>query len=93
MTNYQFADIGKDLCRQIKVIQSLVKGKTFKEAAMRLSTAEATCENLESLMKPDNELQRRIVNNRRLDISMLHDAIQGGLKISRRKPVQKRTVK
>jgi len=89
----QFADISKDLFNQIKFIESLVKGDLFKEAVRLLSTAEETCGNLESVMKPDNQLQTHIVNNRRLEIRWLHDDIQQGLIEKHNKPTKKRNAK
>ena len=50
-----FADMSKDLYTQIKFVENLVKGDSYKEARKRLSTAEETCNNLESLMSPDNQ--------------------------------------
>lgn len=89
----QFADISKDLYTQIKFIESQVKGDLFKEAAKLLSTAEETCENLESAMKPDNQIQTHIVDNRRREIHWLHDEIQQGLIKKHSKPVKKRKTK
>jgi len=88
----QFADISKDLYNQIKFIESRVKDDSFKDAVKLLSTAEKTCEHLESVMTPDNQLQTHIVNNRRLEIRWLHDNIEQGLK-KKKKPVKKRLPK
>ena len=89
----QFADISKDLYTQIKVVENLVKGDSYKEARKRLSTAEATCNNLESLMTPDNRIQKNIVNNRRLEITWIQDAIQQSMAKAKNKPVRKRVSK
>lgn len=89
----QFADISKDLTNQIKFIESTVRDDLFKEAAKLLSTAEETCGNLESAMVPDNQVQTKIVSNRRLEIHWLHDEIQQGLIKKSGKPVKKRKVK
>ena len=89
----QFSDISKDLFNQIKYIESTVKEDLFKEAAKLLSTAEETCGNLESAMKPDNQVQTNIVKNRRREIHWLHDEIQQGLTKKQSKPVKKRQTK
>ena len=86
----QFADISKDLFNQIKYIESTVRDDLFKEAAKLLSAAEETCGNLESAMIPDNQVQTKIVNNRRLEIHWLHDEIQQGLTKKNSKPVKRR---
>ena len=89
----QFSDISKDLFNQIKYIESTVKEDLFKEAAKLLSTAEETCGNLESAMKPDNQVQTNIVKNRRREIHWLHDEIQQGLTKKQIKPVKRRKTK
>jgi len=89
----QFSDISKDLFNQIKYIESTVKEDLFKEAAKLLSTAEETCGNLESAMKPDNQVQTNIVKNRRREIHWLHDEIQQGLTKKQSKPVKRRKTK
>ena len=89
----QFADISKDLYTQIKVVENLVKGDSYKEARKLLSTAEETCNNLESLMAPDNRIQKNIVNNRRREITWIQDAIQQGTAKAKAKPVRKRASK
>ena len=88
----QFADISKDLFNQIKFIESRVKDDSFKDAVKLLATAEKTCEHLESVMTPDNQLQTHIVSNRRLEIGWLHDNIKQGLQ-KKKKPAKKRTPK
>ena len=90
MSINQFADISKDLFNQIKYIESTVKDDLFKEAAKLLSTAEETCGNLESAMVPDNQVQTKIVSNRRREIHWLHDEIQQGLNKKHSKPVKRR---
>ena len=92
MAANQFADISKDLFNQIKYIESRVKDDSFKDAIKLLATAEKTCEHLESVMTPDNQLQTHIVNNRRLEIRWLHDNIEEGLQ-KKKKPAKKRTAK
>ena len=92
MAANQFADISKDLFNQIKYIESRVKDDSFKDAIKLLATAENTCEHLESVMTPDNQLQTHIVNNRRLEIRWLHDNIEEGLQ-KKKKPAKKRTAK
>jgi hypothetical protein len=89
LTDSNFAEISKDLFNQIKLIESRVKEDSFKEAVKMLATAEKTCERLESVMTPDNQLQSHIVSNRRLEISWLHDNIQQGLQ-KRKKAGKKR---
>ena len=89
----QFADISKDLFNQIKFIESTVRDDLFKEAARLLSAAEKTCGNLESAMIPDNQVQTKIVTNRRLEIHWLHDEIQQGLTKKPAKPVKRRKAK
>jgi hypothetical protein len=86
----QFADISKDLSNQIKFIESTVRDDLFKEAARLLSAAEETCLNLESAMVPDNQVQTKIVSNRRLEIHWLHDEIQLGLTKKPVRPVKRR---
>lgn len=89
----QFADISKDLFNQIKCIESTVREDAFKEAARLLSAAEKTCVNLESAMLPDNQVQTKIVSNRRLEIHWLHDEIQQGLTKKTGKPIKRRKTK
>jgi hypothetical protein len=93
MSINQFADISKDLSNQIKFIESTVRDDLFKEAARLLSTAEETCGNLESAMIPENQVQTKIVSNRRLEIHWLHDEIQQGLTKKSGKPVKRRKAK
>ena len=90
MAANQFADLSRDLYTQIKIVETLVKGSLFKEAKKMLSKAEASCENLESLMSEDNKIQMHIISNRRLEIHWIHDAIQQGL--AKNKPVVKKRV-
>ena len=92
MASNQFATISKDLFNQIKFIESRVKDDSFKDAVKLLAAAEKTCEHLESVMTPDNQLQSHIVSNRRLEISWLHDNIQQGMQ-KRKKAGKKRTAK
>ncbi|MFA5078075.1 MAG: hypothetical protein WC541_01160 [Dehalococcoidia bacterium] len=92
MASNQFAAISKDLFNQIKFIESRVKDDSFKDAVKLLAAAEKTCEHLESVMTPDNQLQSHIVSNRRLEISWLHDNIQEGMQ-KRKKAGKKRTAK
>ncbi|MGA2367383.1 MAG: hypothetical protein ABSF74_02270 [Dehalococcoidia bacterium] len=89
MAMNQFADISKDLYTQIKVVENLVKGDLYKEARKLLSAAEATCNNLESLMEPDNRIQTNILNNRRREISWIQEAIQHNTAKAKVKPVRK----
>ena len=72
----QFVVTHRELHTQINVIENLVSGDLFKEAAKLLSAAEKTCESLESLINADNEIQKRIVTNRRWEIKWIRDAIQ-----------------
>jgi hypothetical protein len=92
MASNQFAAISKDLFNQIKFIESRVKDDSFKDAVKLLAAAEKTCEHLESVMTPDNQLQSHIVSNRRQEISWLHDNIQQGMQ-KRKKTGKKRTAK
>jgi len=92
MASSQFADISKDLFNQIKMIETRVKEDSFKDAVKLLTVAEKTCQQLESLMTPDNQLQSHIVSNRRQEISWLHDNIQLGMQ-KRKKAGKKRTAK
>ncbi len=92
MASNQFAAISKDLFNQIKFIESRVKDDSFKDAIKLLAAAEKTCEHLESVMTPDNQLQSHIVSNRRQEISWLHDNIQQGMQ-KRKKAGKKRTAK
>ena len=85
--------MSKDLYTQIKVVENLVKGDSYKEARKLLSTAEQTCNNLESLMEPDNRIQTNIVNNRRREITWIHDAIQQSTTKAKGKPVRKHVSK
>lgn len=94
MTIYQFADLSKDLYLQVHVIENLVKSSVFKEAGKRLSAAKEACENLDSLVEPENEIQRRIVTNRKLEIHWLDTAIQVELaKNPKKAPAKKRAAK
>ena len=70
-----------------------MRDNLFKEAAKLLSAAEETCGNLESAMIPDNQVQTKIVNNRRLEIHWLHDEIQQGLTEKTTKTVKRRKAK
>ncbi len=88
MASNQFAEISKDLFNQIKLIETRVKQDSFKDAVKLLSVAEKTCQQLESLMTPENQLQSHIISNRRQEISWLHDNIQKGLQ--KRKKAGKR---
>ena len=81
----QFADTSKDLYTQIKVVENLIKGDQLKEARKLLPTAEKACNNLESLMAEDN----KIVNNRRLEITWIHDAIQQSMAKAKSKTARK----
>jgi hypothetical protein len=85
----QFADTSKDLYTQIKVVENLIKGDQLKEARKLLPTAEKACNNLESLMAEDNKIQRNIVNNRRLEITWIHDAIQQSMAKAKSKTARK----
>jgi hypothetical protein len=89
----QFADISKDLSTQIKEVENLVRDDQFKEARKLLPAAQENCNNLESLMAPDNRIQRNIVNNRRQEIVWIQDAIQVGTAKAKAKPVRKRVSK
>ncbi|GEM_PF-471915 len=91
MASSQFADISKDLFNQIKLIETRVKEDSFKDAVKMLAVAEKTCQQLESLMTPDNQLQSHIVSNRRQEMSWLHDNIQQGLQ--KKKSGKRRTTK
>ncbi len=89
----QFAVTNRDLHSQINVIESLLRIDLFKEATKLMSTAEETCESLASMMKSDNEIQRRIVTNRRLDMKWLGVAIQEASLKKTKSPVKKRKAK
>jgi hypothetical protein len=94
MKTYQFVDLSKDLYTQVHVIENLVKSSVFKEANTRLSAARKICDNLETLVEPENELQRRIVTNRKLEIHWLDTAIQVALaKNPKKAPAKKRAAK
>ena len=88
----QFADISRELCLQIKLVEDLVSDDLFKEAGKILSKAEDACRNLESLMDEDNKIQEHIVANRRREIGWIQDAIQEG-QAKERKPVKRRAAK
>lgn len=89
----QFADISKDLCAQIKVIEKLLKCNLFVEADALMSNTKKSCRKLESLLTEDNKIQTRIVENRHREIDWIRDAIQRGLKKTRTKPVKKQNAK
>ena len=88
----QFADMSKDLYTQIKVVENLVKGDLYKEAGKLLKTAQENCDNLESLMTPDNAIQTRIIDNRRREIGWIQDAIRHGMAKAASKPAAKKRV-
>ncbi len=72
----QFADVSRDLFKQIRVVETLIKGDMFKEARKLLPAAEEACNNLEQLMEPDNRIQRNIMYNRRREVSWIQDSIR-----------------
>ena len=86
----QFADMSKELYTQIRVVEDLVRGDLFKDARKALATCEAACDNLESIMMPDNKIQSDIIRNRRREIGWIQDAIQTGL--AKAKPAPKKRV-
>jgi hypothetical protein len=86
----QFADMSKELYTQIRVVEDLVRGELFKEARKALTTCESACNNLESVMMPDNKIQSDIIRNRRREIGWIEDAIQAGL--AKTKPAAKKRV-
>ena len=84
MATYQFAYFSRDLYTQIHIIESLVKSNVFSEARTRLQAARQSCEHLQSLAEPENNLQKRILTNRRLEIQWLETAIkEAGKKVHR----------
>ncbi len=89
----EFSVISRDLINQINIIENLVSSASLKDATKLLSTAEKTCVSLESLSKPDNDIQRRILANRRLDIIRIGAAIQDASKKSTKSYARKRIAK
>jgi P2-related tail formation protein len=89
----QFADVSKDLCMQIKLIENLLKQNLFNEADELMQQATKCCRTLESLMAEDNKIQTRIVANRQKEITWIQDAIQGNIKKTVGKSAKKRKTK
>jgi hypothetical protein len=89
----QFADVSKDLCLQIKVIENLLKSNEFSEANALVANARKSCHTQESLMVDTNKIQIRIVENRQKEIIWIQDAIQINLKKSSPQPSKKRKPK
>jgi hypothetical protein len=92
MVTNQFAEISKELYTQIKAVEDLVRSNLYKEAAKMLTAAEKACDNLESLMLPDNKIQANIISNRRREITWTQDAIQHGLANAKIKSATKKRV-
>lgn len=92
MSINKFAAISKDLCMQIRIIEELLKCKSYIEADALMPKATKSCRTLESLMTEENKIQTHIVENRQKEISWIQDTLKDNLKKTPSKPVKKRDV-
>ena len=93
MAPFNFAYLSRDLYTQVHVIEDLVRSSVWDEAGERLQAAKGSCDHLETLVEEDNQVQRRIVTNRKLEIHWLDTAIQAAQEKSPKKTVKRRAAK